>query len=332
MTRATALRMGTKEKKLTRSFFGKCCFAYMTVFMAVLFFKCPSETSEWMRQGLRVCAERLVPSLFPFMVISSLLLSSGLGEWLGRTLGRPCSAIFGVGAHGAAALLLGWLCGFPIGARVAARLYAEGKLCGRELERIVCISSVPSPVFLINAVGVSMLCDIRLGVALYAACILASIAAGIAMRLCDGGAQKIDLKSIRMSEQEPLSVAFTRAVSESALGMLYVCGFVVFFSAFVGVLDSVVSSALGEYTMSDALFGFFEITSGLSRLSASSMPKGAALVLCAATAGWSGVSVHLQVISLCSECELSALRYFLASFFKAVIAALVMLLALPALI
>ena len=261
-----------------------------------------------------------------------MLVSSGFGEWLGRTLGVPFCALFGVGRQGAAALLLGWLCGFPIGARVAARPYSEGKLCERELERIVCISGVPSPVFLINAVGVSMLCDIRIGVALYAACIFASIVTGIAMRLCDGDTRENDLPSRSVAKQEPLSVAFTRAVSESALGMLYVCGFVVFFFAFVGVLDTLISAVVGESAMTDALFGFFEITSGLSRLAASSMPQRTALLLCAATSGWSGLSVHLQVISLCSECSLVVSRYFLASVFKAIVATIVMLFALPALI
>ena len=111
--------------------------------------------------------------------------------------------------------------------------------------------------------------------------------------------------------------------------MLYVCGFVVFFSALVGVLDSFLGSVVGECALADAVFGFFEITVGLARISSSTISAPVIFVLCAAASAWSGMSVHLQVISLCSDTVFPISKYFLVNLAKALIATLLALAFLP---
>ena len=56
------------------------------------------EASDFTLDGLLLCAEKVVPSLFPYMVISSLFVYSGLAAKLGRRI--PAAAIFGLPAQG----------------------------------------------------------------------------------------------------------------------------------------------------------------------------------------------------------------------------------------
>ena len=318
-----------KEKKLSWSFLKKCCFGYASVFMLLLFFKRPTDTAQWVERGLSVCVERLIPSLFPFMIVSALLLSSGIGELLGKIFAKPFGALFGIGAQGSASLLLGWLCGFPIGARSASRLYREGKISGEEYERIVCISGTPSPAFLINVAGAAMLGEAKKGIALYIICLLSCAAVGMVMknfgRAECGGAPTVCEKK----KGDGIAIAFTRAVTESTTGMLCVCGFVVFFSAFVGALDGFLSSVMGDSAIADAIFGFFEITVGLTRITSAGISAPLTFILCAAASAWSGLSVHLQVISLCSDTVFPISRYFLANLAKSAVGALLALACLP---
>ena len=126
-----------------------------------------------------------------------------------------------------------------------------------------------------------------------------------------------------------MAIAFTRAVTDSTTGMLCVCGFVVFFSAFVGALDGFVCSMMGESVITDAIFGFFEITVGLSRITSADISAPITFVLCAAASAWSGLSVHLQVISLCSDTVFPISKYFLANLAKSAVGALLALVCLP---
>lgn len=329
MTERIVLR-SEKQKKLSWSFLKRCCLGYAAVFMLLLFFKCPTETAQWVESSLSVCAKRLIPSLFPFMIVSSLLLSSGVGEAVGKMLSKPFGSLFGVGAQGAAALILGWLCGFPIGARSASRLYRDGRISGSEYERIICISGIPSPAFLINVAGASMLGDKTKGIALYFICLSACVLLGILLKIFTRSSESVcDRSCTEKKKRESVALCFTRAVTDSAVSMLYVCGFVVFFSAFVGALDGFLRAAIGECPIADAAFGFFEITVGLTRISSSAMSASAIFVLCAAASAWSGMSVHLQVISLCSDTVFPISKYFLVNFAKTLLALLLSLVCLP---
>lgn len=317
-----------KEKKLTVSFFKRVCFAYMAIFMLLLFFKTPEATSQWVKRGLDTCVESLIPSLFPFMVISSLLISGGAGERIGALFKAPVGALFGLSARGTSALLMGWLCGFPIGARSAAKLYRDGKISREELERIVCVSGVPSPAFLINVAGKSMLNCAGEGVALYAICLMTCILIGIMMKITSGR-RCPETVPLRRDTEFGGAEVFTGAVADSVSGMLSVCGFVVFFSAFVGALDSYLTIFWGEHRLAGAAFGFFELTVGISRISELDIPRSALFSLCAATSTWSGMSVHLQVISLCSDTDLCVSKYFFINALKACVGALLAVVLLP---
>ena len=102
-------------------------------------------------------------------------------------------------------------------------------------------------------------------------------------------------------------------------------------TALNGALDNFILSIVGEYPIVDAAFGFFEITVGISKISSLDISSGAAFVTCSAVSAWSGLSVHLQIISLCSDAAFPVSRYFAANAAKAIISTLLALVALPVL-
>lgn len=297
--------------------------AFMCVFLLILFFKNSEATARWVTDGLRLCAVKLIPSLFPFMVVSSLMVSSGAGETVFRIFEKPVGALFGVGRQCCAPIMLGWLCGFPVGARCASELYGEGRIDKTDFTRILCISSTPSPAFLVGAVGTGMLGESRLGIWLYAASILSCIAVGVFMKLVSKE-RKAPSPALqpRSVPRVGFARALTSAVTDSATGMLYVCAFVVFFSAFLGALEGALSFTALSDASAALLFSFFEMTSGLSRISA--LP-GNALPLCALASGWSGLSVHFQTAAMCRSADVKLSAYILSHIAKAVICALIML-------
>ena len=72
---------------------------------ALLFFA--SHVSLAVQEGLMLCYRTVLPSLFPFFVLSTLLISLGFAEVLGSTLERPMRLLFRVNGKCASALILG---------------------------------------------------------------------------------------------------------------------------------------------------------------------------------------------------------------------------------
>ena len=72
-------------------------------------------------EGIALCLHSVLPSLFPFFVLSSMLLSLGFAESLGRVLFPLMNGLFHLGGNGASALALGHIAGSPTGARAVSQ-------------------------------------------------------------------------------------------------------------------------------------------------------------------------------------------------------------------
>lgn len=304
--------LSQKIKKPLRKRFGVC---YMCIFLLILFFKNSDAASIWVTRGLELCAKKLIPSLFPFMALSSLMVTSGAGEKIFKIFERPICRLFGVGKACCTPIILGWLCGFPVGAKCASELLSSSDVTLEEYKRILCISSTPSPAFLIGAVGGGLLGNTVIGILLYAISLISCIITGLLINLIAGSVQ-----TRQTAKAEPnthsFAVCLTRSVTESSVSMLYVCGFVVFFSAFLGAMEGVLSFISLSETCTAMIFCFFELTSGISRLCAFPSPS---LPLMAMAVGWSGLSVHFQTAAMCSAEKRGFGAYLLSHTARAVL-------------
>ena len=90
----------------------------------------PQESMQAARDGLTLCGNVIIPSLFPFFVLSSLVVELGLAGYLGRMLEGVMRPLFNVSGVCASAFALGFVGGYPVGARTAIDLYQKG-MCTR---------------------------------------------------------------------------------------------------------------------------------------------------------------------------------------------------------
>jgi hypothetical protein len=88
------------------------------------------------REALEMCARLLVPSLFPFFVLSGYLNRVGLPGLLGRIIAPFAARLFGVSGAGASAFVMGLLGGYPAGAAYIADMERSGSVTAREAERL----------------------------------------------------------------------------------------------------------------------------------------------------------------------------------------------------
>lgn len=289
---------------------------------------CSSDVAiEYMKKGLILCSGTVIPSLFPFMVISELIVSSGIGIRISRFFRRPMRALFGVSEAGAAAFLLGTVCGFPIGAVTAASMQDKGIISKDELEHFLIFCNNPGSAFVISAVGASLFGNEKLGLLLYFSVILSSVAVGAVGRLFFRKNKKSGVAVTLSVPSRDMTSRITDAIRSSATSMLTVCAYVLFFSALVGCIGAL----LERFSLPDwvraLIFGFFELSSGAKAASGISDPTGA-IVICALFLGWSGLSVHLQIMSVCSGRGISFKPYIIAKAAQGVISATVTFLAL----
>ena len=308
---------------------GQLCFGFFSLFCLLLILKNSEIAITYIHQGLALCAKTVVPSLFPFMVLSEIIVGGQTGTGVPDRITYPLQKLFRLPAAGCTSVLLGMLCGFPVGAKCAVLAFEQGKLSKSEAEQTIAFSNNPSSAFLISAVGVSLWGNRRFGTALYVCTLFASLLCGILLARVTKKDEYVPQKATyapHKSKINPITL-FTSAVSSATKSILTVCAYVIFFSALVGTLGILLGQLNLPPWLSAPLFCVFELSGGVSQAAALGNRTQAAL-LTAFAAGWSGLSVHCQILSVCDGKTLSLRRYFLAKILQALICPLLLYLLL----
>ena len=146
----------------------------------VLVLAVPEAATRGFAGGTALCLQSVLPALFPLFVVCELLTAAPpLAVLL-----RPMQRVLGLeSAETARALLLSWVGGYAVCARLAGQLYGAGRITRRDAALLQVLGCCSGPGFVIGCVGGALLGNVRLGVVLYAAQIGANLGAGAVCQL-----------------------------------------------------------------------------------------------------------------------------------------------------
>lgn len=263
---------------------------------ALLFF--PDVSAAAAREGVALCLQTVLPSLFPFFVLSSLLVQSDVPRLLSRAMAGVMYPLFGVSGAGASALILGLLGGYPVGARTVAELYGRGEIGQEESEHLLAFCNNSGPGFFLGVCGTAVFSSARAGMYLYLIHVGAALVTGVLLRRNLG----LPRRKAVSRQRAPFDLAAAVQGSFAAVGS--VSAFVIFFMVLLRLLSLVPALAALPPLPRAALFGFVEMTNGVNALPATR----AGFVLCAAIMNWGGLSVQAQTCAMLAGSALSARR------------------------
>ena len=97
-------------------------------FLLYALLRYPQEMLQASAKGFSLWFSTVLPSLFPFLAATGILLRMGVAEILGRFLQPLMSPLFGVSGICAFPFVSGLLSGYPAGAKATAIIYEKRKL------------------------------------------------------------------------------------------------------------------------------------------------------------------------------------------------------------
>lgn len=98
-------------------------------------------------RGLELWLYKMVPSLLPFMILSGIMVRLKLTEKMAGVLYPVIGPLYRVRKNVVYCMALGFLCGFPMGARVTGDLYEREMLTRREAEYLLAFCNNIGPVY-----------------------------------------------------------------------------------------------------------------------------------------------------------------------------------------
>lgn len=256
--------------KANRNLFG---FGIVLLFLIMLIF--PKAVFTGASEGLLLWFHILLPTLFPFLLTTNLLLSTGMIHYIASAFGTPCFRIFGVSPNGSFAVLTGFLCGYPMGAKTAADLTASGYISHREGQYLLSFCNNISPVFILNFIVWKTLKNDSLLLPTLLILLLSPVIVSFYTRKKYLGRNRI------LAKQKSLSVCQTdsikqlkgfrkvdAAIMDSFETLVKVGGYMMLFSVILTLFQNLPFSVPGLNYM----LPFLEITNGILWFSNSGLP------------------------------------------------------------
>lgn len=275
----------------------------------------PDRFSAAVSEGVSLCLRSVVPSLFLFLCAAGLIRELRLFGRLTRRTGallRPLHLPPTV----MPCLLLGAVCGFPVGAKEICAARQERSLTAKQASYALSLCSGASPAFLGAFVGERLFGSAGLGLLIWGISLLCSLLVNalICRHALTGEPTKGQFSP--MTALPPLFPALLSAIRGAARTLFSVCALIVFFSSVSSVLAGLLPY-LSDH-LSALLFGLIEMTGGIALLAA---PSPLAAALCAGLTTFGGLSITAQTMLFAKSAGLSLRPYLWGRALSALLAA-----------
>ena len=132
--------------------------------------------------GISAWAFNVLPSVLPFMFFTKALSSLGQMEKLTHPFQRVTKTLFNTPPISFYAFFMAILSGYPVGSKMIADLYMQGKITQEDAYRMSAFCSTSGPMFIIGAVGIGMFKNSLVGYILFLSHILSAFLNGLIYR------------------------------------------------------------------------------------------------------------------------------------------------------
>lgn len=264
----------------------------------------PKQMAADTASGLLLWYKNVVPTLLPFCIISYIIIQSNLYHTIFGQIAALLPGKKTVRPETLYPVCLGFVCGFPIGSKLTADMYALGRLDAEEATKLCAVSNQFGPAFVVNYIAVSQLNDSRFAPVLLLSVYLPPLVCGIIwMKRPD---KSSSLRKIPASRSQINFKIIDAGIMNGFETMLRVAGYIVVFSILSGAVELLpVDFPAGKALVS----GILEITTGTQKIAAAKMDVSWKLPLICAIVSFGGFCGLFQTNAIMKAAEFKRNKY-----------------------
>ena len=266
------------------------------------------------------------PSLFPFFVLSEILMNYGFIELIGELFKPLFEKLFKINGNAAFVFIMSLISGFPSNAKYTRELYLQNKLTAKEATKILMFSHFSNPLFILGAITITFLNDKRLGIIIMISHYLSNIIIGLIFRNYNPSKvtnDKFSLKNAimqmhykRINNNKRFGAIITNSLVNSINTLLLILGVITTFLIITTIIDNNFHLSLLNKSL---ISGFLEMTQGLKHVSLlNTLSEYKAILICMIIS-FGGLSVHTQILSIISDTEIKYKPFLLARIIHVII-------------
>lgn len=275
----------------------------------------PNECISAGKDGLLLWFNVIIPTLFPFILISYIIVNSPILDIINRLFTPIISKILHLPGCAAYAFIMGSISGYPMGAKVISDLMEQKKATYSEGQYMLSFCNNASPMFVIGFICSQLLDKTNLALPMFLTIHLGNIITLIVTR------KFYHLKhtsnaTYKISKLKPFTFSyFDQCISSTAEILVKVGGYIIFFSLPMTLLTTLpINNVLFQFSIST-----IELSNGCALLANLSNNLELKYALLSSLAAFGSFSVIGQTASVIKKSRLSMKKYLFAKTINAVI-------------
>ncbi len=277
-----------------------------------------NKVIESVNFSISIWKDNLFPTLFPFFVVSSLLLNYGFVDILGNLLSKPMNKLFHLPGCCGFVLAISLVSGFPSGAKYTKDLVENNLITTKQAERLLTFTHYSNPLFILGMIGSILLNNQKLAYLIIIAHIVSGLLVGIIFRKKNYySCENMQKKSNKTSKT--FGQLLTESIMSSLNTMFLLLGIVTIFLIISTIIKNIVSL---PPILSTIVSGILEMTQGVKLASLMQTSELIKIIIITGIISFGGLSVHMQVLGIISEQKIRYKYFFLARIIHSILAML----------
>lgn len=299
----------------------------LTIPILILFFSMlsfPQTVFTGASYGLVLWFRHVLPTLLPYMILINVLICTPALHWICRITSTFLCPLLGTSYYGTFAVLTGFLCGYPMGAKTASDLLDTQKISRSEASYLLSFCNNTSPAFILSYVVAQNMKERNLCIPFFLILTFTPLMLSFIFRLF----YRLPESSCSFPQVTPGSFSNpSESISDSFLdrcilnafeSVTKVGGYMMMFSVLIQLLASVLPNTI----FSLLLYSSLEISTGIRLLFSSALYTTEKIILCAFLTSFGGWCCIAQTYSMISSSQLPILPYITAKLVTALVTSL----------
>lgn len=260
--------------------------------------------------------KNLIPTLFPFFIITDLLSNYGFINFISKIFGQ-IMVIFKLPKKTSYALFMSMASGFPGNSKLIKELLETGEITSQEASKLLTFTHFSNPLFIIGTIGLIFLNNQKIGLLILIVHYLTNFITGFLFRNIYKETSVINKKKERTTL--PFITVLLKSINNAVNTMFLIYGIIIFTSLLTNIIT--INLNLSSFQKS-LLTSFLEITQGLKLIANEPLNISIKTSLITFFLSFGGISIHMQVMGILANYKINYYLYLLARIIHASIASL----------
>lgn len=259
---------------------------------------------ESINKSIDIFVSKLIPALFPYLIITELLMNSNKIYELSYGIRFTLSKIFRIPEHTTSIIIIGFLLGYPNAAKCILKMYNEGKIDKKLATKLAAFTSNANPSYILTTVGIGIFKSIEIGILLTICHFVSAVIIGIFFTPSYNNniIQQINTNSNSFTKISSPFELLSASILSSLKTLAYIFAFTVIFS----LIPTILFNSLNTPDILKAItIGIFEISNGINNVQLLDNTLNTKIILTSFILSFSSLMILVQIFTFISKATVS---------------------------